>query len=245
MQNLSMAVNVVLGAGGPTGQECVKRLLAASDLPVRAVVREPSKYAEVLPKSEKLEIVAGDVTDKASLQGALKGAKGIIFAASGKGYWSASSVDFQGVKNAAEVAKQLNADQFVLVSSMLVSPHNRFHPIRIMLNNFRWSLMDNKYKGEQELRSSGVPYTIVRPSGLGSGPPGKAEIITGQGDRGLTGGRSISRADVAAICVAALNSPASKNVTVEVTSKAEEVKAEAYEQHLKDMWGGLKADAGK
>lgn len=28
------------------------------------------------------------------------------------------------------------------------SPHNRWHPIRIMLNNFRWSLMDYKYKGE-------------------------------------------------------------------------------------------------
>jgi hypothetical protein len=27
------------------------------------------------------------------------------------------------------------------------SPHNRLHPIRIMLNNARWSLMDYKYKG--------------------------------------------------------------------------------------------------
>lgn len=39
----SQPVNVVLGAGGPTGKECVKRLLAAGDLPVRAVVRDPAK----------------------------------------------------------------------------------------------------------------------------------------------------------------------------------------------------------
>jgi hypothetical protein len=28
------------------------------------------------------------------------------------------------------------------------SPHNRFNPIRILLNNLRWSLMDYKFKGE-------------------------------------------------------------------------------------------------
>lgn len=42
-----MSVNVVLGAGGPTGLECVKRLLQATDTPVRAVVRDPAKYEEV------------------------------------------------------------------------------------------------------------------------------------------------------------------------------------------------------
>jgi uncharacterized protein YbjT (DUF2867 family) len=41
-----MAVNVVLGAGGPTGFECVKRLLKADKTPVRAVVRDPAKYEE-------------------------------------------------------------------------------------------------------------------------------------------------------------------------------------------------------
>lgn len=224
--------------------ECVKRLLAVSELPVRAVVRDPAKYKELLPTSEKLEVVSGDVTDKASLTTALQNAKNIIFAASGRGYWTASSVDFQGVKNAAEVAKQLNAQQFVLVSSMLVSPHNRFHPIRIMLNNFRWSLMDNKFKGEEALRASGVPYTVVRPSGLGKGPAGQADIITGQGDR-MKGGGSISRADVAAVCVAALDNPAAKNVTLEITSKPAQVTADAYSRQLQDIWGSLKADGGK
>jgi uncharacterized protein YbjT (DUF2867 family) len=39
-----MSVNVVLGAGGPTGFECVRRLLEVTKEPVRAVVRDPSKY---------------------------------------------------------------------------------------------------------------------------------------------------------------------------------------------------------
>lgn len=43
---MSAAVNVVLGAGGPTGLECVKRLLEATTAPVAAVVRDPAKYEE-------------------------------------------------------------------------------------------------------------------------------------------------------------------------------------------------------
>jgi len=41
---MSVNVAVVLGAGGPTGLECVKRLLSATNAPVRAVVRDPAKY---------------------------------------------------------------------------------------------------------------------------------------------------------------------------------------------------------
>lgn len=42
--------NVVFGAGGGTGLETVKRLLSATSAPVKAVVRDPSKYADVMPK---------------------------------------------------------------------------------------------------------------------------------------------------------------------------------------------------
>ena len=86
-------VNVVLGAGGPTGLECVKRLLSATSEPVRAVVRDPAKYQGTLPEDPKLEVVAGDVTNKESLIKCLEGAKGIIFAAAGKTYRSPKDVD--------------------------------------------------------------------------------------------------------------------------------------------------------
>jgi hypothetical protein len=44
----SMPVNVVFGAGGPTGLECVKRLLAVTTEPVRAVVRDPATHGDKL-----------------------------------------------------------------------------------------------------------------------------------------------------------------------------------------------------
>lgn len=90
-----MPVNVVLGAGGGTGLECVKRLLQVGTEPVRAVVRDPSKYADVFPQDQRLEVVPGDVTDSNSVSKCLADAKGVVFAASGKGFWTASAVDDQ------------------------------------------------------------------------------------------------------------------------------------------------------
>lgn len=57
-----MSAYVVLGAGGGTGLECVKRLVAVSKAPIRAVVRDPAKYKDAFPAG--VEVVAGDVTDK-------------------------------------------------------------------------------------------------------------------------------------------------------------------------------------
>ncbi len=41
--------------------------------------------------------------------------------------------------------------------------------------------MDAKFAGESALKRSGVPYTVVRPGGLTSGPGGNA-VVFGQGD---------------------------------------------------------------
>ncbi|KXZ49338.1 hypothetical protein GPECTOR_22g932 [Gonium pectorale] len=143
-------VNVVLGAAGATGLECVKRLLATSDLPTRAVVRDPAKLQGVIEPSPKLQIAKGDVTDEASVREALAGAKGVIFAAAGKGYWSPAEVDFKGVQRVAAVSKELGVERVVLVSSMLVTKKHWLHPVRLLLNNIRYGLMDNKLKESGE-----------------------------------------------------------------------------------------------
>jgi uncharacterized protein YbjT (DUF2867 family) len=97
-------VNVVLGAGGPTGLQCVKKLASQPDTVVRAVVRDPAKYKDVFEQSDKLQVVKGDVTDKASLKEALKDASGVIFAASGQTYWSPSEVDSKVGRTSLAVA---------------------------------------------------------------------------------------------------------------------------------------------
>ncbi|BDA42667.1 Uncharacterized protein At2g34460, chloroplastic [Coccomyxa sp. Obi] len=163
-------------------------------------------------------------------------AKRVIFAASGKTYFSAKDVDEQGVGNTAIAAKKLGLERVVLVSSALVTPKNRFHPIRLILNNIRWGLMDSKYRGENLLRESSVSYTIVRPGGLTNDPPGQRSLVVGQGDNAAG---QVARSDVARVCVAALTDSDAKNVTLELSSKKDSV---APADELQSIFKGLKPD---
>lgn len=87
-----MAEIAVLGAGGLTGQKCVEKLLEQHKS-VKAVVRDPSKYKSLWSDRDNLTVQAGDVTDAASLEAVLSGAKGVIFAVSSTSYLGADAVD--------------------------------------------------------------------------------------------------------------------------------------------------------
>ncbi|KAF6173138.1 hypothetical protein GIB67_028436 [Kingdonia uniflora] len=69
-------------------------------------------------------------------------------------------------------------------------------------------------EGEDLIRESEIPYTIIRPCALTEEPAG-ADLIFEQGDN-ITG--KISREEVAHICVAALESPYACDKTFEVKS---------------------------
>ncbi len=69
-------------------------------------------------------------------------------------------------------------------------------------------------RGEQRVRESGVPYTVVRPGRFVGKPDGASvKLKAAQGD---TINGSIDPVDVAAICVAALRDHAAIGVTFEV-----------------------------
>lgn len=61
------------------------------------MVRSPGKHAHAFGAGGgSLQVVAGDVTDAASLHAALRGCDGgVVFAASGATFFSAKSVDYQ------------------------------------------------------------------------------------------------------------------------------------------------------
>jgi uncharacterized protein YbjT (DUF2867 family) len=69
-----------------------------------------------------------------------------------------------------------------------------------------------KLRGEESVKASGIPYTIIRPCALTESAGGK-ELIFEQGDN-IRG--KISRDDVAEICVQAIKEPKASNLTFEV-----------------------------
>ncbi|WP_088243502.1 CIA30 family protein [Calothrix rhizosoleniae] len=111
-----------------------------------------------------------------------------------------------------------NLPQFVLVSSAGVTrPHRPGinldeEPPAVRLNDQLGGILTWKLKGEDSLRASRIPYTIIRPCAL-TESEGERELIVEQGDN-MRG--KISREDVAKLCVAALQQSPACNVTLEV-----------------------------
>ncbi len=57
--------------------------------------QNPEKLKALFGEHPNLSYAAGDVEDPAALKEALRNSRGVIFAASGKGYWSPAKVDNQ------------------------------------------------------------------------------------------------------------------------------------------------------
>merc|ERR1712176_1321786 len=65
-----------------------------------------------------------------------------------------------------------------------------------------------KLNSESFLMASGLPFTIVKPCGLGSDAPGKAELLVGHDDsEGWNKMVTVQRSDVARVVAAAVSNP--------------------------------------
>lgn len=204
---------LVAGATGQTGRLIVSELLA-SGYEVRALVRDTAKAREVL--GDKVELVQGDVKDPVTLAAAVSGTDAVISAVGARGAKGPDrpeAIDYQGVKNLVDAAVAARSRQFVLVSSRSVTQAD--NPLNKLFGN----VLIWKLKGEDALRASGVPYTVVRPGGLTNGPGGDKDLVFEQGDA-VSAQTTITRADVARICVAALKYPEARNRTFETSARA-------------------------
>lgn len=198
---------LVAGAGGKTGVPMVK-LLQAEGYAVRAMVRDRAKAPDFGPG---VEVVEADVTKAETLAAATQGAAYVVStlgAGSPKPPNDPENVDYKGVANLAAAAKAAGAKHFVLMSSIGAGDENPATP----LNKVFGMVLAWKGKGEQSLRDSGVPYTIVRPGGLVDCEAGKEGLVVAAGDAKVSG--RVCRADVALVMADALKNPAAAGKTV-------------------------------
>lgn len=195
---------LVAGATGTLGRHVVAELKARGHT-VRALVRDSARLDELrLPVDE---VTRGDLTDAASLAGVCDGVDAVVSCAGAsmrlggmldrRGF---GTVDHEGNRNLLARAHAAGVGRFVYVSvfggpemaaTAYAGAHERF---------------------VAELRASGLPHTVVRPTGFFSffdailemAARGRAAVI----GPGHARTNPVHEADVAAACTDALESAA-------------------------------------
>ena len=113
--------------------------------------------------------------------------------------------------------------QFIMISSAGVTRPGKpglnleDEPPAVRMNDQLGGILTWKLAGEDSVRESGVPYTIVRPCALTEDAGGKVL----ERDRGDTIKGQCSRNDIAQLCIDLLNAPEDTNTTFEVRERAE------------------------
>jgi len=219
---------LVAGATGRTGRLIVNKLLDQGHT-VRVFVRNEEKAKKLF--SDAVEIAVGDVKDIASITAAMQDVRWVISAigaggSKGKGNLP-EFVDYGGTKNLADAAVKARVKQFIMVSSR--SAGKKKH----ILNERHNNVLIWKLKGENVLRESRLHSTIIRPGGLSDEPGGKLSIAVFPVDT-ETKLRRITRADVATVCVSALNNTEAYNKTL-IVLNSPDTKQLPWDQFFKSI----------
>ena len=210
---------MVVGASGRAGRPIIKRL-KEQGYTLRAMTR--NKERAVSRVGDGYDWLEADVKDPESLKVALSGVDKIISTV-GAAYPGRSprpddpdrpeTVDFEGVRNLVDVAKENGVNRIVLMSA--IGAGDQTNPLNEMFSDIlMW-----KYKGENHLRKSGIDYTIIRPGDLQGGLPGGTTglRIEQGGALGYKAGFT-ALDDLAELCIAALFDPAAINKTIDVVN---------------------------
>jgi uncharacterized protein YbjT (DUF2867 family) len=144
-------VILVAGGTGRLGTLLVRRLADRGEQ-VRVLTRDPARTAH-LPAT--IELLAGDLGDPAAAAEAVAGCTTVVSAVhgfAGPGKPSPEAIDRDANRALIQAAAAAGVGHLVLVSVLDAAPD---HPM---------SLHRAKHAAEQALRTSGLPWTIIRPA---------------------------------------------------------------------------------
>lgn len=206
---------LVVGATGLVGGDICRRLTARGES-VRALVRASSD----LVKGEALrdagvEVVVGDLRDRASLDAACVGVSAVIETAAAMpfsfvpGVNDFDTTDIGGVEKLLEAASAAGVRHFVYTS--FSGQLDLDCPLR-----------NAKRRVESRVQQSGMTWTILRPTcfmevwlspAVGFDPVNASAVVYGDGTNPIS---FISSGDVAEFAVRSLSNPAARNAIIEM-----------------------------
>ncbi|MCX3058691.1 SDR family oxidoreductase [Streptomyces beihaiensis] len=223
----------VIGGTGRVGRIVTRKLLDRGES-VRVIGRSAERARRHLPP--RAQFFLGDVRDPASLLTPLHGCSAVVYTVESgtdtTGPDSPQSTLHAGVINTLDALLRPDDPmpaQFVLVSQRHVT-HSE-HPM-----NAYGRMLDWRLAGENAVRASGLPYTIVRPGWLTDRTElaDDGRVLLEQGDRR---DGYVALQDVAEACVQALYCPSAQGLTFEMRGGAG-----APPEDWEGLFGGLSAD---
>jgi NADH dehydrogenase len=210
---------LVVGATGLVGSEICRRLIAERK-PVTALTRSTSDPAKVEALRQLgATIVQGDLRDRASLGAACRGASAVIT--------TVSSMPFSYVPGKNDIQTTDLDGTLALVDAAAEAGVGHLVYTSFSGNlDLDFPLRNAKRTVEARLTSSGLRYTILRPScfmevwlspAVGFDPQNSRATIYGTGKQPIAW---IAAADVAEFAVRSLDSVAARNATLELGGPA-------------------------
>ena len=202
------------GVTGFVGKNVLRQLLLEGHN-VRALVREPDQATALV--HERVELVAGDVVEDAKLELGMQDCDAVIHLVGiivEKGKNTFERVHHIGTRHVVEAAKRKNIKRFVHMSALGARADGAAQ------------YQVTKWRGEEEVRHSGIPYCILRPSLIFGPDDGfvtqmmqtmrTAPIFRPVPGDGTPKFRPVFIGDVATCFVKALTVDAATNQTVEL-----------------------------
>jgi uncharacterized protein YbjT (DUF2867 family) len=200
---------LVIGATGSIGRLVVEEAIGQGHQ-VRALVRSEAK-GRGLPK--QAEAVVGDLTKPQTLVAAIDGVEAVVFThgSDGGGKVGSETVDYGGVRN---VLTALGSRPVRIALMTAIGVTNRTGSYDRSTESHDW-----KRRAERIVRSSGLPYTIVRPGWFDYNKADEHHLVFLQGDSRQAGNSSdgvIARSQIAEVLVHSLISDQALRKTFEL-----------------------------
>lgn len=184
------------------------RLLHGREDAVISLIRNPDHEADVREAGGEPVVCDLEAADVDEVAGAIDGADAVVFAAGagpGSGEARKETMDQGGAVKLIDAAKAKGIDRYLMVSAIGADPDVEGDGFAAYLRA--------KGQADAALQDSGLAFTIVRPTSL-TDDPGTGRVEIGEG----LSRSEVTRDDVAAVLVAALDSPESAGKTFDLTS---------------------------
>jgi uncharacterized protein YbjT (DUF2867 family) len=206
---------LIIGGTRGTGRLIARQLHQRGE-PVRVMARDPERARSVLDAA--VEVTAGDLTRPDTLPRSLEGARHIVFTAgcrSGRPVREpiVRATEYVGVLDTLEAARRTGfTGRFLYMTSSGVTTPSI---ATSLLNLWKGNTLVWRLRVEDEIRSSGFDYGIIRTGILLNSPGGRHEIHATQRALPLAIRYRIARADAARVFVAALEDRHASRATFE------------------------------